>query len=81
MYRDQNTMQVTIAGSFTRSGNDTVLATTTLKPSQEQVIFAYQLYSNTDKLRYASSGKIHLLSSSTSGSAYVYSSFYLPIGG
>lgn len=74
-------MQVTIAGSFTRSGNDTVLATTTLKPRQEQVIFAYQLYSNTDKVRYESSGKIHLLSSSTSGSANVYASFYLPIEG
>lgn len=79
MYRDKNTMQVTIAGSFTRSGNDTVIGTTTLKPRHEQVIFAYQLYSNTDKLRYESGGKIHLLSTSTTGSANVYASFYLPI--
>ena len=81
MYRDKNTMQVTIAGSFTRTANETVIGTTTLKPIHEQTVFAYMQYSNTDKLRYASSGKIHLLSSSTSGSAYVYASFYLPIGG
>lgn len=55
------------------------IPTTTLKPYQEQTIFAYQLYSNTDKVRYDSAGKIHLISTTTTGSANVYATFYLPI--
>ena len=79
VFRDEKTMLLKVMGSFTRSGNDTTLATTTLKPLYEQTVFAYQQYSNPDKLRFTTGGEVHLTSTSSSGSANVYSSVYLPI--
>ena len=80
VFRDEKTMLLKVMGSFTRSGNETTLATTTLKPLYEQTVFAYQQYNNSDKLRFTASGGVILTSTSSSGSANVYSSIYLPIG-
>ena len=76
VYRDKNTIYVTVNGQWTNLSTEAILATTTLKPKGNQVVMAHPSIS-TNKVGFATDGQIRYFG--TTGTVSIYTSFYLPI--
>lgn len=77
VYRDESNMLVNVRGSFSSLSDPITLATTTLKPKSNQVVFAHDGMTSSYKVAVTSNGDVKVIG--TTGTQNIYTSIYLPI--
>lgn len=77
VYRDESNMLINVRGSFSSLSNPITLATTTLKPKSNQIVFAHEGISSSYKVAVNSNGDVKVIGAT--GTQNIYTSIYLPI--